>query len=156
MKGDQGVLWYQGRICVPNIKELEDKILQVAHEFAYSIHPRENKMYYDLKATYWLYGMKRDVAKYIALCDTYSRAKTVQQQPIGLLQPLQVPEWKWEEIAMDFVVALTRAQSEYDSLWAIVGRLAMVAHLVPIQMTYTRPQLVELYVSRIVCLHGVS
>jgi hypothetical protein len=47
-KNDQGVLWYKGRICVPNFKELKDKILREAHEFAYSIHPRGNKMYHDL------------------------------------------------------------------------------------------------------------
>jgi hypothetical protein len=47
------VLWYKGRICVPNIKELKDKILYEAHEFAYSIHPGGNKIYHDLKATYW-------------------------------------------------------------------------------------------------------
>jgi hypothetical protein len=56
---DEGVLWYKRRICVPNIKELKDKILHEAHESTYSIHPRENKMYHDLKATYWWYGMKK-------------------------------------------------------------------------------------------------
>jgi hypothetical protein len=64
------VLSYKGRICVPNVKELKDKIHHEAHESAYSIHPRGNKMYHDLKATYWWYGMKRDVAEYAALCDT--------------------------------------------------------------------------------------
>jgi hypothetical protein len=67
---DECVLWYKGRICVPNVKELKDKILREAHESAYSIHPRGNKMYHDLKATYWWYDMKRDVAEYVALCDT--------------------------------------------------------------------------------------
>jgi hypothetical protein len=67
---DEGVLWYKGRICVPNVKELKDKILREAHDSAYSIHPGGNKMYHDLKATYWWYGMKRDVAEYVALCDT--------------------------------------------------------------------------------------
>jgi hypothetical protein len=70
LKNEEGVLWYKGRICVPNVKELKDKILREAHESAYSIHPRGNKMYHDLKATYWWYGMKRDVAEYVALCDT--------------------------------------------------------------------------------------
>jgi hypothetical protein len=69
-KDDEGVLWYKGRICVPNIKELKDKILCEVYESAYSIHPRGNKMYHNLKATYWCYGMKRDVAEYVALCDT--------------------------------------------------------------------------------------
>jgi hypothetical protein len=67
---EEGVLWYKGRICVPNIKEFKDKILCEAHESAYSIHLGGNKMYHDLKATYWLYGMKRDVAEYVAPCDT--------------------------------------------------------------------------------------
>jgi hypothetical protein len=67
---EEGVLWYEGRICVPNVKELKDKILREAHESAYSIHPGGNKMYHDLKATYWWYGMKRDVAEYVVLCDT--------------------------------------------------------------------------------------
>jgi hypothetical protein len=67
---DEDVLWYKGRICVPNVKELKDKILYEAHESAYSIHPRGNKIYHDLKATYWWYGMKRDVAEYAAFYDT--------------------------------------------------------------------------------------
>jgi hypothetical protein len=60
---EEGVLWYKGRICVPNIKDLKDKILCEAHEYAYSIHLGGNKMYHVLKATYWWYGMKRDVAE---------------------------------------------------------------------------------------------
>jgi hypothetical protein len=67
---EEGLLWYKGRICVPSIKELKDKILCEVHESAYSIHPGGNKMYHDLKATYWWYGMKRDIADYVALCDT--------------------------------------------------------------------------------------
>jgi hypothetical protein len=69
-KDVEGVLWYKVRICVPSIKELKDKILCEVHESAYSIHPGGNKMYQGLKATYWWYGMKRDVAKYVALCNT--------------------------------------------------------------------------------------
>jgi transposase InsO family protein len=72
-----------------------------------------------------------------------------------LLQPLQVLEWKWEEIAMDFIVGLPRTQLGYDSIWVIVDRLTKVAHFIPIKTTYSRPQLAELYMSRIVCLHGV-
>jgi hypothetical protein len=67
---EEGVLWYKGRICVPNIKELKDKILPEAHESTYSIHLGGNKMYHDLKATYWWYGMKGDVVECVALCDT--------------------------------------------------------------------------------------
>jgi hypothetical protein len=67
---DEGVLWYKGRIRVPNVKKLKVKILREEHESTYSIHPEGNKMYHDLKATYWWYGMKRDIAEYVALGDT--------------------------------------------------------------------------------------
>jgi hypothetical protein len=60
-----------------------------------------------------------------------------------------------EEIAMDFIKGLPRTQSGYDSIWVIEDRLTKVAHFIPIKTTYSRPQLVELYMSRIVCLHGV-
>jgi hypothetical protein len=66
----KGVLSYKGRICVPNVKELKDKILREAHESTNSIHPGGNKMYHDLKIIYWWYGIKRDVANYVALYDT--------------------------------------------------------------------------------------
>jgi hypothetical protein len=73
------VLWYKGRICVPNVKELKDKILHEALESACSIHPEGNKMYHDLKTTYWWYGMKRDIIEYVALSDTFQRVKAEHQ-----------------------------------------------------------------------------
>jgi hypothetical protein len=135
---------------VPNIKELKDKILHEAHE-----SPGGNKMYHDLKATYWWYGMKRDVAEYVALCDTCKRVKAKHQQSAGLLEPLQVPEWKWEEIVIDFIVGLPRTQSGYISIWVIVDLLTKVAYFIPVKTTYSGPQLAELYISMIVYLHGV-
>jgi hypothetical protein len=122
---------------VPSVKELKDKILHEVHESAYSIHPGGNKIYHDLKVTYWCYGIKRDVAKYVALCDTCQQVKTEHQRPAGLLQPLQVPEWKWEEITMDFIVGLLRTQLEYDSIWVIVDQLTKVAHFIPVNTTYS-------------------
>ncbi|WVZ89478.1 hypothetical protein U9M48_035881 [Paspalum notatum var. saurae] len=126
---EQGTLWYKNRICVPNVDSIRKLILSEAHDTAYSIHPGSTKMYYDLKERFWWYGMKRAVAEYVAICDTCQRVKAEHQRPAGLLQPLKVPEWKWEEITMDFIVGLTRTQKG--------------------------DKLAELYISRIVCLHGV-
>jgi hypothetical protein len=64
-------------------------------------------------------------------------------------------DWKWEEIDTDFIVGLPRTQSSYDSIWVIMDRLTKVAHFILIKTTYSGPQLAELYMSRIVCLHGV-
>jgi hypothetical protein len=113
-------------------------------------------MYQDLKEKYWLYGLKRGVATHVALCDVCQRVKAEHQGPVGLLQPLKVLEWKWEEISMDFVVGLPRTRDGYDSIWVIVDRLTKVVHFIPVNTTYLGAQLAELYMSRIVCLHGVS
>ncbi|WVZ71149.1 hypothetical protein U9M48_019769, partial [Paspalum notatum var. saurae] len=130
-------------ICVPNVDIIRKLILSEAHDTAYSIHPSSTKMYYDLKERFWWYGMKRAVAEY--------RVKAEHQRPAGLLQPLKVLEWKWEEITMDFIVGLPR----YNSIWVVVDRLTKVAHFIPVNTTYSGAKLAELYISRIVCLHGV-
>ncbi|WVZ52281.1 hypothetical protein U9M48_003357 [Paspalum notatum var. saurae] len=154
-KHEQGTLWYKNRICVPNVDIIRKLILSEAHDTAYSIHPGSTKMYYDLEERFLWYGMKRAVAEYVAICDTCQRVKTEHQRPAGLLQPLKVPEWKWEEITVDFIVGLPRTQKGYNSIWVVVDRLTKVAHFIPVNTTYSGAKLAELYISRIVYLHGV-
>ena len=95
---ENGTLWYGKRICVPEIKTIRDAIMREAHESAYSIHPRSTKMYLDLKEKYWWYGLKRDVAEYVALCETCQRVKAEHQRPASLLQLMKIPEWKWKKL----------------------------------------------------------
>jgi hypothetical protein len=90
-KDDNGTLWLGKQICVPNLKPIRELILQEAHDLAYSIHPGSTKMYKDLKNRYWWYGMKRDIAGYVSLCDTCQRVKAEYQRPATLLQPLKIP-----------------------------------------------------------------
>jgi hypothetical protein len=99
--------------------------------------------------------MKRDIVEYVFLCGTYQRVKVEHQRPVGLLQPLNIPEWKWEEIGMDSIIGLPRTQAGHDSIWAIVDRLTKVAHFIPVKTTYLGAKLAKLYMSQIVCLHGV-
>jgi hypothetical protein len=73
-------------------------------------------MYHDLKSRSWWYGIKRAIAEYVAQCDNCQRVKAEQQRPTGLLQPLKMHQWKWEEISMDFIIGLPTTQSIYDSI----------------------------------------
>jgi hypothetical protein len=132
----RGTLWLGKWICVPNLKHLKELILWEAHDSAYSIHSGSTKMYKDLKTHYWWYGMKRGIAEYVSLCDTCQRVKAEHQRPAGLLQPLKIPKWKWEEIGMDFIVGLPRTHAGYDSIRVIVDRLTKVAHFIPVKTTY--------------------
>jgi hypothetical protein len=112
-------------------------------------------MYHDLKSRYWWYGMKRVVAEYIALCDNCQRVKAECQRPTRLLQLMKIPQWKWEEIIMDFIVGLPTTQPGYDSIWVIVDHFSKVAHFIPVKIMYKGAKLAELYIATIVCLHGV-
>jgi hypothetical protein len=137
---ERGVLWFKNRLCVP-IGEAREVLLNEAHNSAYSIHPGTTKMYLDIKARYWWRGMKKEIAQYVARCDTCQRTKAEHQKPAGLLQPLPVPEWKWEEIGMDFVTGLTQTQKGNDSIWVIIDRLTKVAHFIPVKPLLEEPTL---------------
>nr|ABA95104.1 retrotransposon protein, putative, Ty3-gypsy subclass [Oryza sativa Japonica Group] len=155
LEDEHGTVWLGERICVPDNKDLKDAILKEAHDTLYSIHPGSTKMYQDLKERFWWASMKREIAEYVAVCDVCQRVKAEHQKPAGLLQPLKIPEWKWEEIGMDFITGLPRTSSGHDSIWVIVDRLTKVAHFIPVKTTYSGSRLAELYMARIVCLHGV-
>jgi hypothetical protein len=88
--------------------------LKEAHDSVYSIHPGSTKMYQDLKQKYWWYGLKRDVAAHVAMCDVCQRVKAEHQRQAGLLHPPKISKWEWEEIGMDFIIGLPCTQKGYD------------------------------------------
>jgi hypothetical protein len=133
---EQGTIWFKNRICVPEIDSLHETILNETHDSDYSIHPGSTKMYQDLKQKYWWYGLKRDVAAHVAVCDVCQRVKAEHRRPVGLLHPLKVPEWKWEDIGMNFIVGLPRTPKGYDSIWLIMDKLTKVDHFILVKTTY--------------------
>jgi hypothetical protein len=99
--------------------------------------------------------MKRQIARYMAECDTCRRVKADHLRPTGKLQPLSIPEWKWEDICMDFIMGLPRTSCEHDSIWVIVDCLMKLAHFIPVGTRYRVRQYAELYMSHIVRYHGI-
>ena len=99
--------------------------------------------------------MKREVAKFVAECDVCRRVKAEHQRPAGLLKPLSIPEWKWEEVGMDFITGFPKTQKGNTAIWVVVDRLSKVAHFLHVREDITASQLADLYISRIVVLHGV-
>ncbi|GJS22717.1 putative reverse transcriptase domain-containing protein [Tanacetum coccineum] len=84
-------------------------ILNEAHKSKYSVHPRADKMYYDLRDMYWWPEMKRYIVIYVSKCLTCAKVKAEHQRPSGLLQQPKIPEWKWDKITMDLITKLPRA-----------------------------------------------
>ncbi|KAI3510609.1 hypothetical protein L1887_17736 [Cichorium endivia] len=148
----RGLKCCQGRVWVPRLGEVRKLILKEAHHSKYSIHPGTNKMYKDLRQFYWWPGMKKDVAYFVERCLTCLKVKAEHQRPSGQLQQIEIPKWKWDHIAMDFVTKLPKTPKGYDAIWVIVDRLTKSAHFLPIKESY---RLAKLYIDEIVSLHGV-
>ncbi|GJX93984.1 putative reverse transcriptase domain-containing protein [Tanacetum coccineum] len=150
-----GTLYYLDRIWVPLKGEVRTLIMDEAHKSKYSVHPGADKMYYDLRDRYWWPGMKKDIAEYVSKCLTCLKVKAEHQRPSGLLQQPEIPVWKWEGIAMDFVTKLPRTSSGHDTIWVIVDRLTKSAHFLPMREDYKMERLARLYLNEIVARHGV-
>jgi hypothetical protein len=100
--------------------------------------------------------MKCETARYVLECDTYRKVKTNYMKHGGLLQPLSIPDWKWDDISMDFIVGLPLTARKFDYIWVIMDRLTKFAHLIPINTRYRVLKYVEIYIARVLCLHRVS
>ncbi|KAD3640025.1 hypothetical protein E3N88_29248 [Mikania micrantha] len=112
-----GLVYFKDRIWIPTVDELRKLIFDEAHKTKYSVHPGADKMYQDLCAFYWWPGMKKDIAEYVGRCLTCAKVKAEHQRPSGLLEQPEIPLWKWEQIAMDFVTKLPRTSSGHDTIW---------------------------------------
>ncbi|KAD3068885.1 hypothetical protein E3N88_36765 [Mikania micrantha] len=152
---DHGIKLRFGRMWVPRNGDIRARILDEAHKSRYSVHPGATKMYQDLRHDYWWPGMKFNVMQYVNRCLTCAQVKAEHQKPYGYVQPLEVPEWKWEHITMDFITKLPKTAKRHDTIWVIVDRLTKSAHFLLIRETYTSEKLSELFVKEIVARHGV-
>ncbi|GKB90332.1 putative reverse transcriptase domain-containing protein [Tanacetum coccineum] len=150
-----GTLYYLDRIWVPLKGKVRTLIMDEAHKSKYSVHPGADKMYYDLRDRYWWPIMKKDIPEYVSKCLTCLKVKAEHQRPSGLLQQPEIPVWKWEGIAMDFVTKLPRTSSGHDTIWVIVDRLTKSAHFLPMREDYKMERLARLYLNEIVARHGV-
>nr|GEW98072.1 hypothetical protein [Tanacetum cinerariifolium] len=121
-----GALYYLDRIWVPLMGAVRTLIMDEAHKSKYSVHPKVDKMYYDLK-----------------------------DMPYDLLQQPKILEWKWERIAMDFVTKLPKTSSGHDTIWVIVDRLTKSGHFLPMCEDYKMDRLARVYLNEIVIRHGV-
>nr|GEV52018.1 putative reverse transcriptase domain-containing protein [Tanacetum cinerariifolium] len=149
-------LYYLDRIWVPLKGEMITLIMDEAYKSKYSVHPRADKIYYDLRDRYWCLGMKKDIAEYVSKCLTCLNVKAKHQGPSGLLQQPKIPVRKWEGIAMDFVTKFPMTSNGHDTIWVIVGRLTKSAHFLPMREDYKIDRLARLYLNEIVARHGVS
>ncbi|GAU46655.1 hypothetical protein TSUD_281460 [Trifolium subterraneum] len=152
---ENGVVKFRGRVCVPDVPELKKMIFDEGHKGGLSIHPGLVKMYQDLKKLFWWPRMKKEIAEYVYACLVCQKSKIEHQKPSGLLQLLFIPEWKWDNIAMDFVGGLPKTAKGNEVIWVVVDRLTKSAHFIAIKIGSLVTKLAEIYVEQIIRLHGI-
>ncbi|KAM2885619.1 hypothetical protein COP2_012770 [Malus domestica] len=112
-------------------------------------------MYHTIRPFYYWPGMKREIAEYVSRCIVCQQVKAERNKPFGRMQPLPVPQWKWENITMDFAYKLPRTHNGFDGVWVIVDQLTKSAHFIPVREKYPLNKLAKLFITKIVRYHGV-
>ncbi|GJZ64275.1 putative reverse transcriptase domain-containing protein [Tanacetum coccineum] len=140
-----GTLCLNNRSWLPCYGDLRTLIMHESHKSKYSVHPGSDKMYQDMKQLYWWPNTKADIATYVSKCLTCLKVKSEHQKPSGLLVQPKIPQWKWDNITMDFVTNLPRTQSGNDTIWVIVDRLTKSAHFLPMRENNPMDKLARLY-----------
>ncbi|GJZ38491.1 putative reverse transcriptase domain-containing protein [Tanacetum coccineum] len=148
-------LCLNGRSWLPCYGDLRTVIMHESHKSKYSIHPGSDKMYQDMKKLYWWPNMKADITTYVSKCLTCARVKAEHQSPSGLLVQPEIPQWKWDNITMDFVTKLPKSSQGYDTIWVIVDRLTKSTIFVPMRETDLIEKLARMYLKEVVIKHGI-
>nr|GEV53315.1 putative reverse transcriptase domain-containing protein [Tanacetum cinerariifolium] len=150
-----------GTLCLNNTKwlpcygKLRTLIMHESHKSKNYVHPSSDKMYQDMKLLYRWPNMKADIATYVSKCLTCLRVKAKHQKSSRLLVQPEIPQWKWDNITVDFVTKLPKTQSGNDTIWVVVNRLTKSAHFLPMRKTDPMDKLARLYLKEVVTRQGI-
>ena len=133
---DKGVLWFRGKIYVPQNADLRRRVVSLCHDTKVAGHPGCWKMLKLVSRNYWWPQMSRYIRQYVSTCDLCLRTKPIRQAPVGELHPLQIPDSRWNTLSVDFVVELPFS-SRYDAVITVVDSVSKRAHFIPTHMTVT-------------------
>ena len=99
--------------------------------------------------------MKNEVAEFLARCMKCQEVKSEHRHPTGLLQPLPIPEWKWEVISIDFITRLPKSKKQNDSIMVVVDKLSKATHFIPVKSTYKAINIANIFMKEVFRLDGI-
>jgi hypothetical protein len=150
-----GLLLYKDRVYIPNVQELKLVILKEMHNVTYVGHPGYHNTMEAVKSHYFWLGLKREIAEYITRCMECQKVKAKHRHPAGLLQPLPIPEWKWEVVTMDFIIGFSRMSKQHDSIMVVVDKLTKDSHFIPLKTTHKVADVVDIFLKEVARLHRI-
>lgn len=151
---DGNVLFFRGKVYVPNDPELRRRIVALHHDTKIAGHPGRWKTLEMVSRTYWWPQMSRYIGQYTKACDLCLRTKVQRQLPIGELHPLPIPQQRWEQISVDFIAELPEAHG-YDAVMNVVDSVSKRAHFLPTHTTISAEGAARLYLTHVWKLHGL-
>ncbi|GJT40641.1 putative reverse transcriptase domain-containing protein [Tanacetum coccineum] len=150
-----GTLCLKNRSWFPCYGDLRTLIMHESHKSKYFVHPGSDKMYQDITKLYWWPNIKADIVTYVSTCLTCLKVKAEHQKPSGLLVKPEIPQWKWDNITMDFITKLPKPSGGYDTIWVIVEHHTKSAHFLPMRENDSIDKFARLCLKEVVTRHGI-
>jgi hypothetical protein len=125
------------------------------HNVAYVGHPEYQKTMAVVKGHYFWPRLKKEIAEYIVKCMECQKVKAEHRHPPVLLQPLPIPEWKWDVVTMDFITGLSRTIKKHDSIMVVVDKLTKAAHFIPLKTNHRETDVADIFLKEVARLHGI-
>jgi hypothetical protein len=136
---------YKGKVYASNYSELKNVMLEEMHNVPYIEHPGYQKTIAVVRSQCFWPGMKKEVANYISICLECQKVKTEHRHPTRLLQPLSIPEWKWEVVIVYFITKRPRTVKRNDSIMVVVDKLSKTMHFIPVKTTHKASNIANIY-----------
>jgi len=150
----QGILLHKGRLVLSASSPLIPLILEEFHASPTGGHSGFLRTYKRVVGNLYWVGMKKRVQEFVKQCDICQRQKYAATSPVGLLQPLPIPDCVWEDISLDFITGLPKSKG-FDVVFVVVDRLSKYEHFIPLKHPYTARKVAEIFAKEIVRLHGI-
>ena len=151
---EDGVVYMEGRVYIPNNKDLKEEILREHHDPADVGHPGQHRMQELIKRINWWLGLKEDVKKYIQGCVKCQQNKVQHQRKAGELHPLEIPEGLWQDISIDIIGPLPSSNG-MDAIVVIMDRFTKMIRLKATTTNISLEEIVKVYRDEIWKIHGV-
>ena len=150
-----GIIYKDNRIYVPDVNDIKSKLINEYHDIPMGGHVGIHKTIERLSRNWYWPKMRKDVEEYVRSCVPCQQNKPSHQRPMGLLQPLPIPDKRWQQVTMDLIVRLPETKNKHDAVFVIVDKLSKMAHYVPTRTDADAPELARLFINNVVKLHGV-
>lgn len=151
-----GYLYFKNsRIYIPNDASLKLSILSECHDNPLGGHLGVTKTIHQVKQHFYWPNMDAEITKYVTSCVSCQRNKPSSQAPMGLLQPLPIPDAPWDQVTMDLITQLPMSISGYDAIVVFVDKLTKMIHCVATTTTVTAPELAHIFFDNVIRYHGI-